>query len=437
MNSQRRQFDSEIARLAIPALGSLIAEPLYVLVDTAIVGRIGTTELAGLALASTVLLSAHALMIFLAYGTTGPVARLISSGRPAEAAARSVAALWLAGLLGVLSVLFLWLTGSTLLAWLGASGDVLEAAELYLNLSLAGFPFLLMALAANGCFHGRQNTRLPLALAAAGAIGNLVLELFLVNGLGYGLGASAVSTVVSQVAIGLFSAVLVTRWVRSNQVSLRPDLALMSQLLGTGRALIVRTIGLRGSFMASSAVATRMGVSTIAAHQIALGVWSTLTLALDAVAIAGQALTGKWLGVGDHKRARAATGRMIEIDVAVGVAMGLALMIFRHPLAQLFTNDEAVAGLASFAFVHVAAQQPLNGLVFALDGILIGAGDLNYLAKWVIMAAATFLAACWVILATGLGFGFLWLAIAGLMAMRAVPLFLRWRQDEWLTVGPS
>ncbi len=419
----------------MPALGSLIAEPLYVLADTAIVGNIGTTELAGLALASTVLLTLHSAAIFLAYGTTGPVARLIGSNRESDAAHRSMQGVWLALILGVAGALILAVTGRPLLQLLGGSGDVLVAAERYLLFSLPGLPFLLVALAANGSFHGRQNTKTPLVLAFVGAVGNLVIELILINGLGYGIGASALSTVIAQFVVGVAATTMVVRWVRSHQVSTKPDRATMLELLGTSRALVIRTMSLRGSFTLSTAVAARMGVTDVAAHQVALGIWSTLALALDAVAIAGQALTGKWLGIGDKLKARAATRRMIEVDIGVGIVMAVAVFLLRQPIAELFSNDPVVVSLTSFILIHLALQQPLNGVVFALDGILIGAGDLSFLAAGMVGAAILFVVLAAAVVMAGAGIGWLWFAMSIFMLARAVPLVARWRRDDWLVVG--
>lgn len=431
----RSPYDREIARLAIPALGSLIAEPLYVLVDTAIVGNIGTNELAGLALASTVLLTLHAAAIFLAYGTTGPVARLIGSGNEIEAGNRSIQGLWLGLFVGLAGALFLAVLGSPILELIGGSGEVLVAARTYLFVSLPGLPFLLIALAANGSFHGRQDAKTPLVLAIIGAVGNLVIELVLINGLGYGIGASALSTVIAQTVVGVISVVLVVRWARTIGASTAPDGRGMRSILATSKALFIRTMSLRGSFTLSTAIAARVGVADVAAHQIALGIWSTLALALDAVAIAGQALTGKWLGVGDKMKARAATKRMIEVDVFVGVVVGAGILVARQPLSELFSNDPAVVSITAFLLVHLAVQQPLNGVVFALDGILIGASDLNYLAISMLGAGVLFAAMAAVVVATGAGVGWLWAAIAVFMAARAVPLVLRWRQDAWLVEG--
>ncbi len=431
----RSPFDRDIARLAIPALGTLVAEPLYVLADTAFVGHLGTSELAGLALATTIVLTLHSVLIFLAYGTTGPVARLLSAGRTQEAADRSLQAIWLGAILSLASVALIAVAGRPLLRLLSGNAEVLAAAETYLFISLVGFPFLIVTMAANGCFHGRQNTRIPLVLAIVGALANLIIEFVLITLLGYGVGASALSTVVVQIAIGVVAVWLVTSWSTANGAKSRPDREAMLTLLRSGKALLVRGICLRGSFSLATFAAASIGVIEVAAHQIAIGIWITLTLALDAVAIAGQALTGKWLGLGDTKQARSATKRMIEIDFAVGAAMGIVVLILREPLAALFTGDTAVSAVVTFLLIHLAIQQPMNGVVFALDGILIGAGDFTYLAKSMVFAAAVFATLIALAVVLEAGIGWMWAAISVLMAVRLVALVHRWRRDNWLVVG--
>lgn len=432
---RRSPHDREIARLALPALGTLVAEPLYVLADTAIVGRLGTDELAGLALASTVLLSVHALMIFLAYGTTATVSRLIGAGDERAAATVSVQGLWLAAISGVVIAALVVPGGEPLLRLLGGDGAALDQGLIYLRVSLAGIPFLLLTLAGAGASTGRQDTRTPLRIAVAGAVANLVVESVLIFGFGFAIGASALATVVAQVGTGLVFVVAVGRWARAVAAPARPDRRALVALATGSWALVLRSVALRGSFTLAAAVAARLGTVELAAHQIAVQIWGTLALALDAVAIAGQALTGRWLGAGDADRARAAARRMIELDVVVGVAAAVAIVVVRRPLAEVFSNDLAVVAATANVLVWVALTQPLSGFVFALDGILIGAGDLGYLARTMAAAAAAFTGLAAVVLATGAGLGWLWSSLVVFMALRAIALWWRWRSDRWVITG--
>jgi putative MATE family efflux protein len=428
----RSEYDRDIARLAIPAFGTLIAAPLYVLADTAIVGHLGTNELAGLALASTVLLTVHGLMIFLAYGTTAAVARLIGGDREAEAARVSVQGLWLASLLGVFFFGLVSAAGSSVLRWLGGTGAVLAAGETYLSISAFGVPFLLLSLAGAGAFHGRQNTRTPLVIAVAGNIVNLVVEVVLIYGFGFGIGASALATVVAQAGVGAVYTMRVVGWARSLGINFGIDWGRVRHLLITGQPLVLRTLALRGSFTFATAVAARIGVVEVAAHQIATEVWSTLALSLDAIAIAGQALTGRWLGAGLPDRAKDAARRMIQLDVAVGIGLGLVILAARDQIAGIFSDDPAVVSTAAFLLVWVALSEPVNGYVFALDGILIGAGDFRYLGRSMAVVALAFAVMGTAVLITGAGLGWLWTALMSFMVMRAGAVWWRWRSDRWL-----
>jgi putative MATE family efflux protein len=433
----RSPYDRDIARLAVPALGTLVAEPLYVLADTAIVGHLGTAELGGLALASTVLLSVHGLMIFLAYGTTAAVARLIGAGDEAGGARISVQGFWLAALLGIGFAAVIAVFAVPLLRLLGGTGDALEAGRVYLVVSLAGLPFLLLTLAGTGAFHGRQDARTPLVVAGLSATANLVLEVVLIYGFGFGIGASALATVVAQAGAGLLYGMRALGWARSLGVGLRPDPRLLLDLLVAGQPLVLRTLALRGSFTLATAVAARIGLVEVASFQIAIQVWSTLSLALDAVAIAGQALTGRWLGAGEARRAREAATRMIELDVAVAAAAGLVILVARHPIAGLFSSDPGVVATAATMLIWVALAQPINGYVFALDGILIGAGDYRYLGRSMALVAALFTPLALAVLWTGAGLSWLWATLVGFMALRAAVMWWRWRSDRWIVLGAT
>jgi putative MATE family efflux protein len=431
----RSPFDREIARLAVPAIGALAAEPLYVLTDTAIVGRIGTAPLGGLAVAATLVLTGYSVFVFLAYGTTGTVARLLGAGEAARAAHQGVQALWLALGIGVALAAAGLAFAEPVVRLMGAGPEVAPYALTYLRISMAGVPSLLLALAGTGYLRGLQDTRTPLVVAVASALGNLVLELVLVFGLDTGIAGSAWSTVVAQTAAASVYVTIVARHVRGHGVAVRPDRAALAALATVSRDLFVRTAALRGSLTVATAVAARIGVVDLGAHQVAFEVWSFLALVLDAIAIAGQAMVGRLLGAGDAVAARAASRRMLEWGVAAGGLLGVVVLALSGVLPDLFTNDPAVASLAGSLLVFVAVLQPLNAVVFVLDGVLIGAGDLRYLAWAMTVAAVAFVPAALAVLATGAGIRWLWASLALLMAARMVALGVRWQRGAWAVVG--
>ncbi|MEE8599749.1 MATE family efflux transporter [Euzebya tangerina] len=429
--------DREIARLAVPALGALVAEPLYVLADTAVVGRISTEALAGLAIASAALLSGFAIFIFLAYGTTAAVSRLLGADRPDEAAHQAVQSLWLAVLIGVaVTAVGAAFAGPIIRGLAGdAAPAVIDQALTYFRVSLAGVPFQLLVFSGTGYLRGLQDTVTPLVVAVVAAVGNLVLELVLVVGLDFGIGASALSTVIAQGGSAAVFVGLILRATGALHVSRRPDPRTILRLARVGGDLLVRTIALRAAVTVSTAVAARIGTVEVAAHEVVFAIWALLALALDALAIAGQALVGRFLGAGDGRAAREVGQRMLVLGAAFGVLLGGVLAVASPVLPQLFTEDDAVAATATTLLLVAAVSQPVNGLAFVLDGLLIGAGDLAFLAKAMVGAAAIMAVLAAVVLAADAGIVWLWVAIGAFMAARAAPLWLRWRTGAWAVTG--
>jgi putative MATE family efflux protein len=431
----RHPHDREIARLAVPAFGALIAEPAYILTDTAIVGHLGTPQLGGLAVASGILLTLYAVFIFLAYGTTAAVSRLVGAGRDAEAAHQAVQSLWLAGIIGVAVTLLGLAASGALVDLMGAEGAVRHNALVYLRISLLGVPAMLVVLAGAGYLRGIKDTRTPLAVAVGTAVANLVIEVVLVYGFDRGIGASALGTVLAQTAGAAVYLWRLLGSARARGASLAPDPAALRALAAVGRDLLVRTAALRAALIVATAVATRIGTTDVAAHQIAFEIWAFLALGLDAIAIAGQAIVGHALGAGDAEGARTAGRRMLEWGVAAGVAFALVVLAVRPVVPGVFTDDPEVAALAGFLLVWVAVLQPVNAVAYVLDGLLIGAGDMRFLAWAMAGAAAVFLPAALAVLALDLGIGWLWAAIGLLMATRAASLLVRFAGDRWVVLG--
>ncbi|MCH2442477.1 MAG: MATE family efflux transporter [Acidimicrobiales bacterium] len=427
--------DRELLRLAVPAVGALVAEPLYLLADTAVVGHLGTSPLAGLAVASGVLLFAYGMCIFLAYGTTASVARLTGAGRPELAAAQAVQGLWLAASLGVaLAVLGAWF-GQRLLGLLGAEGTVLDQAGTYLRISLLGAPAMLVMLAGVGYLRGRRDTVRPLWVAVGTAALNLILEVVLIYGFGLGIGASAAATVVAQwIGAGCYL-VWIGSEVRCYEVSLGPDWSALRRLALVSTDLMVRNLSLGGTFLVGTSVAARIGAAPVAAHQVAFLVWMMLSLTMDGLAIAAQAMVGTALGAGDGDGARRIGRRTIVWSVGVGITLGLALLLARDSVSGLFSNDPAVVGLVGFLFLHVGLMAPLSGVAFALDGILIGAGDQRFMARAMTASALLATAAMAAGRLADLGIGWLWAAIWVFVAGRSVILGARFRGNHWVVLG--
>ena len=428
--------DREIWRLALPAFGALAAEPLYVLVDTAIVGRLGTRPLAGLAVAGAVLTAAFALFNFLAYSTTAAVARRLGAGDRRVAAELGVDGAWLGLGLGVALMLIGLLASSWIVDAMGASANIAPFALEYLRISLLGAPALLVALAGTGYLRGMQDTRTTLYIAVGAALLNLALEIVFVYGFDWGIAGSAWGTVIAQLAAASAFVAIVVRSVRRESASLRPSRSGIRQTAVVGGPLIVRTASLLVVFLATTNLAARISDDAVAANQIVFGIFLFLALSLDALAIAGQAMVGRSLGSADAHQARAAARRMMEWGVVIGIGFGIVLIVSRPWLVPLFTDDPGVRHLADQLIVVLAVLQPLNAVVFVLDGVLIGAGDQRFLAVAMVIATfAVYAPVAWLVTATDGGVVALWGAIAVWLVARAVGLVWRYVGPKWQVTG--
>jgi putative MATE family efflux protein len=436
----RRTQDREILRLAVPAFLALVAEPMFLLADAAIVGHLGTPELAGLGVAGAVLQTAVGLCVFLAYGTTASVARRVGSGDVRGALAQGVDGVWLAVLIGSVTTVAGVLLAGRLVGLFGAGPAVDVHATTYLRLAFLGVVPLLVMLAATGVLRGLQDTRTPLVVAVVGNLLNIVLNLVLVFRLDLGIAGSAIGTDLAQLGSAVALLAVVVRAARREGAPLRPDLAGVRRAAHAGVALVVRTLTLRASLLVTTYVAASLGAASVATHQLALTIWTFLAFALDAIAIAAQALTGRSLGAGDREGTRAITRRMVQWGVASGVVTGVLLAAAAPLLGGLFTADPAVRDLLWPVLLVAAVFQPVAGVVFVLDGVLIGAGDGRYLAWGGIAVLAVFapLALLAGHLGSGPGAGLTWLWAAfgvGFIGSRAVVLLHRARGTAWMVTG--
>jgi putative MATE family efflux protein len=428
----RSPHDREIVRLAIPALGALAAEPLYVLADTAIVGHLGRPQIAALGLAGVVLSGAFTIFNFLTYGTTAVVARASGAGRQERAARLAAQALWVSLAIGLALLVVCEAAGGPLLRGLGGHGRSGDLALQYFRIAALGLPAALVALAGTGYLRGVSNLRRPLEIVVAANAANLFLELLFVYVFHWGIAGSAAGTAIAQVGMGV---AFLVELLRPHAPSRRPSLTEMRPMLRIGRQLFVRTTALYASFLFAASVLARMGDAPLGAHQIAFQLYILIALILDAVAIAGQVLVGRSLGAGDAEGAHGAAWRMIEWSVAVGAAVAVVLAPLSHALPRAFTGDPRVLHQAVLLWPFLAAMQPLAGAVFALDGILIGASDTQYLMWSMVVASAVFIVLASLALALDWGVVGVWAALDVLLVARLALLGSRFTRRRWLVVG--
>ncbi|MFC5954002.1 MATE family efflux transporter [Streptomyces pratens] len=433
----RRQHDREIVMLAVPAFGALVAEPLFVMADSAIVGHLGTAQLAGLGVASALLMTAVSIFVFLAYATTAAVARRVGAGDLPSAIRQGMDGIWLALFLGAGVVALLLPTAPSLVDLFGASDTASPYAITYLRISSLGIPAMLIVLAATGVLRGLQDTRTPLYVAVGGFAANGVLNVALVYGAGFGIAGSAWGTVIAQWGMAVVYLIVVLKGARKHGASLRPDLAGIRASAQAGAPLLVRTLSLRAILMITTAVAARLGDSDIAAHQIILSLWSLLAFALDAIAIAGQAIIGRYLGAGDAQGARQVCRRMVQWGFGVGAVLGMVVVLARPVFLPLFTSDSTVTDMALPALMIVALSQPISGIVFVLDGVLMGAGDGPYLAWAMLITLVVFTPFALLVPMFGGGLTALWGTMALMMTVRLLTLWFRTRSGRWVVTGST
>ncbi|GHD35463.1 MATE family efflux transporter [Nocardiopsis kunsanensis] len=435
----RHRHDREIFALAVPTFFALISEPLFLLTDSAIVGSLGTQALGGLGVAGQVLLTLAAVCIFLAYGTTAAVARKLGAGDIPGGMRDGVDGLWLAALLGLAAIGVGWPLGPHLIELLGASPDVAPYALTYLRVSLLSTPFLLIVMAGTGVLRGLQDARTPLVVAVASYLGNALLCALFVLVLDWGIAGSAWSTVIAQGAGAFWYVATIIRSARRHGVPVAPSLDGLRKSASAGFALFLRSVSMRVVALVTTAVAARLGDESIAAHQVSYNMWALLVFAMDAVAIAGQSIVGRYLGADDVRGTRDSTRRMVEWGVMAGLVFTVVVLLVLPWAPIPFTDDPQVASLIMASLVVVALIQPLSGVTMVLDGVLMGAGDQRYLAWASLGTMLTFLPFALVLPEVAgsqlWGLVGLWGAFAVWILARALTLGLRARGGAWLVTG--
>lgn len=425
-----------IAALAFPALGVLAAEPLYLLFDLAVVGRLGALNLAGLAIGALIMGVLSSQLTFLSYGTTARAARFYGAGRRPAAVREGVQATWLALAMGTTIVIAVQLTAGPLVSVLAAGGEIADAALPWVRIASLAVPAILAAAAGNGWMRGVQDTARPLRYVIIGFAVSAVLCPLLVYGwLGapeLGLPGSAVANVVGQwLAAALFCRALVIE-----KVPLRPQPTVLRAQLLLGRDLLLRTLAFQACFVSAGAVAARFGAAAVAAHQVVLQLWNFLALVLDSLAIAAQSLVGAALGAGQLAHAKSVAWRVTIFSTVAGAVLAAMFALGASVLPGIFTDDRAVLAEIGVPWWFLVAQLPIAGIVFAIDGVLLGAGDAAFMRTATLVSALVgFLPLIWLSLVFGWGLLGIWAGLTTFMVLRLV--FVGWRaiSGRWLVAG--
>lgn len=382
-----------ILSLAIPALGALVIEPLLILIDSVMVGHLGTVPLAALSLASTILGTLVGVFVFLAYSTTAVTARALGSGRPELGIRGGIEAMWLGGGLGVVLAVALAVGAPWLANVMGAEGEVAAEAATYLRAAAFGMIGMLVILAATGTLRGLLDMKTPLYVLAIGSVINVALNAILIYGLNLGILGAGVGLSIAQTLMATMLVVRVAKGARARGVGLLPSGTGVLSAAGEGFPLFIRTVSLRIALLATVAVATRSGTLALAGHQVVNSIWMIAAFALDALAIAAQSMVGVALGAGRQQELHSLVRRLSLWGLGAAAIIGTVVAAASPSIPWLFGTDAEMHMVAGRALLVAGLLMPISGVVFILDGVLIGAGEGKYLAKLGVVTLALYLPA--------------------------------------------
>jgi putative MATE family efflux protein len=420
-------------RLSAAAFVVLAAEPSYVLIDTAVVGHLGPAQLGGLGIGGTLLSLVALFGAFLDYGTTGRSARWFGAGDREAAVDEGVTATVLALVLGTVAVIFgEALAGPFLRLLAGGNAEVLAAAMTWFRIAVLGVPGILLVLAGNGWMRGVQETRRPVRIVVTANVVSAVASPILVYPLGLGLAGSAVANVAAQVVGGA----LFLRALRAEGRPWRPAWPMVRGQLVVGRDLLLREVGFQAAFLTAAGAAARMGTAQVAAHQIGYELWVFIALVLDSFAIAAQSLVGAALGGGDVGAARGTARPVARYGLGAGVTAGALLAAGWWLIPAAFTSSHAVRHQAHLLWPFLVGMQPAAGVLFALDGVLIGAGDVGFLRTITLVSAlGVFVPVTLCALYFHWGIVGIWAGLTGFILARLVGMLARTNGSRWVVTG--
>jgi putative MATE family efflux protein len=312
------------------------------------------------------------------------------------------------------------------------SDRVTPYAETYLRISMMGLPSMLVVLAATGVMRGLKNTRVPMLVLTVAAVVNVILNLVLVYPAGLGVAGSALGTVIAQTGAAVWLSVVVLRRAIGQRAPLWPQPSGVLAAAAAGLPLLTRTVLLRVVVLCMTFVAAAQGDTALASHQIAFTLWFLLAMPAEAFATSGQAMVAHVLGASDTGGARAVARRVAAWGFASGLLLSVLLLALRPVYVPVFTVDPAVRDLVWPLAAVVAVTNPIGSVLYVLEGVLIGAGDVRYLAMSMLLALMVFLPLAGLVMATQAGVVALWWVLGAWLLARLITVYLRYRSNVWL-----
>ena len=430
-NSAEHVSARKVFGLALPALGVLAAMPLYLLLDTAVVGRLGAEQLAALGAAAAVQSVVTTQLTFLSYGTTARSSRLFGSGKKDEAVAEGVQATYVALIVGFALACVMWLFGGQIALWMTGNPETAELTAAWLHVAALAIPITLVEMAGNGWLRGIQDTKKPLYFTLAGLIpGAIAVPIFVQF---WGLVGSAWANVLG---MGIIAVLFLLELKKQHTGSWRLRPSVIKRQLVLGRDLIIRSASLQVAFLSAAAVAARFGTAPLAAHQVMLQIWNFLTLVLDSLAIAAQTLIGAALGAKSVDTARAAGQKIISYSVVFSGGLAAVFALGAAFIPRIFTNDEAVLEAMRIPWWIMIAMIFAGGVLFAIDGVLLGAGDAAFLRTITVGSVIVgFLPGILIAYFLDLGLAGIWCGLAAFIGLRTIAVVFRFYSMRWAVVG--
>lgn len=417
----------QVFGLALPALGVLAAMPLYLLLDTAVVGRLGAEQLAALGAAAAVQSVVTTQLTFLSYGTTARSSRLFGAGKKDEAVAEGVQATYVALIVGVFLACIMWIFGGRIALWMTGNPETAEQTATWLHVAALAIPITLVEMAGNGWLRGIQDTRKPLYFTLSGLIpGAIAVPLFVHW---WGLVGSAWANVLG---MGIIALLFMWELKKQHVGSWRLRPAVIKRQLVLGRDLIIRSASFQVAFLSAAAVAGRFGTAPLAAHQVMLQIWNFLTLVLDSLAIAAQTLIGSALGAGTVAKARHTGTKIMHYSAIFSLALAAVFAVGAGVIPQIFTSDVHVLEAMRVPWWIMIAMVIAGGVLFAFDGVLLGAGDAAFLRTITVGSVLIgFLPGIWISYAFDLGLSGIWAGLAIFIGLRTIAVVYRFYSMRW------